>query len=41
MRSDKTQDDLVELGAASELTHGDERLDYTEAVFIPDHWDKP
>ena len=41
MRDHQMTDEPIELGAASELTHGDERLDFTEAVFIPDHWDKP
>jgi hypothetical protein len=41
MHDTKTHDALVELGAASTLTHGDERLEFTEAFVYPDHWDKP
>jgi hypothetical protein len=33
--------DLVDLGAATEVTQGDFLLKATEQGYIPDHWDAP
>jgi hypothetical protein len=44
MREDKhavEHDDLVDLGAATELTQGSYLPGATEAVTIKDHWDEP
>jgi hypothetical protein len=41
MHEEDKHDELIDLGAASDLTHGDARLEFTEAIVFPDHWDKP
>lgn len=42
MRKDThNHDDIVDLGAATEVTQGTFLLRETEAVVIKDHWDEP
>jgi hypothetical protein len=43
MREDDTpkHDELIDLGAATELTQGSFLRSATEAVVVKDHWDEP
>lgn len=41
MREDQKSEDFVDLGAATELTHGEYRRDFVEAPLVIDHWTKP